>query len=325
VSFTTTGSGGSTIHGPDNPIAWDGCVFNAETSQYLVRFRWYDPLLGRWLERDPIGYASGMSLYEAFFLAPSQWTDPLGLDPDVWHWHHMIPRGYEAMFAACNININSPEFGLVMKGSDHMHLNSRWTPEFDAWLDTFRSTHGRLPDYWELRRQCATMRKSPKYAQWTVRGFRTKMGYKAWSSTKKAARAARDDLLWKLALKYGKRTPKRWARGFLPGVSLFVAFIDRPARAETYGQGNSWWMTVGDCLPYVDNAIIGAELIEQYLEERRQIERNYVRDMNALFADAGCEPCDQAGDDPEGDPDNGQAVQPGVDDQDDQHSTDEGG
>ncbi|MCC6910301.1 MAG: hypothetical protein IT430_20395 [Phycisphaerales bacterium] len=63
VSFNSTGSGTSLVHGPDNPIAWDGYVFNPETSQYTVRFRWYDPVLGRWLERDPIGFYGGATLY----------------------------------------------------------------------------------------------------------------------------------------------------------------------------------------------------------------------------------------------------------------------
>ncbi|MEE8154260.1 MAG: RHS repeat-associated core domain-containing protein [Phycisphaerales bacterium] len=39
----------------DNQIGWDGYVFNAETRQYLARNRFYDPVLGRWLERDPLG------------------------------------------------------------------------------------------------------------------------------------------------------------------------------------------------------------------------------------------------------------------------------
>ncbi|MEE8154258.1 MAG: hypothetical protein V3T53_04785 [Phycisphaerales bacterium] len=38
----------------DNQIGWDGYVFNAETRQYCVRNRTYDPIQGRWLERDPL-------------------------------------------------------------------------------------------------------------------------------------------------------------------------------------------------------------------------------------------------------------------------------
>lgn len=84
VSFNSTGSGASLIHGPDNPIAWDGYVFNSETLQYTVRFRWYDPVLGRWLERDPLGYVANASLYNYCWDAPSSLLDPYGESPLSW-------------------------------------------------------------------------------------------------------------------------------------------------------------------------------------------------------------------------------------------------
>ncbi|MEE8154256.1 MAG: RHS repeat-associated core domain-containing protein [Phycisphaerales bacterium] len=83
----------------DNQIGWDGYVFNAETRQYAVRFRSYDPVLGRWLERDLIGsmshaiarssgrasqadirsqYNNGMGLYECVAGNPRAALDPFG-------------------------------------------------------------------------------------------------------------------------------------------------------------------------------------------------------------------------------------------------------
>jgi hypothetical protein len=38
----------------------------------------YHPTLGRWLQRDPIGYADGMSLYEYVRSSPCGWRDPSG-------------------------------------------------------------------------------------------------------------------------------------------------------------------------------------------------------------------------------------------------------
>jgi RHS repeat-associated protein len=43
------------------------------------RARSYDPALGRWLQRDPSGFADGPSLYDAFRANPLRYTDPLGL------------------------------------------------------------------------------------------------------------------------------------------------------------------------------------------------------------------------------------------------------
>ncbi len=47
---------------------------------YHVRHRAYDPHTGRWLQRDPIGYAAGMNLYAYVNNQPSGFVDPMGLD-----------------------------------------------------------------------------------------------------------------------------------------------------------------------------------------------------------------------------------------------------
>ena len=65
--------------GPDNPIGYDGYGFNAESLQYTVRYRHYDPVLGKWMERDPIGYADGPNLYEYVTSNPTIGVDPFGL------------------------------------------------------------------------------------------------------------------------------------------------------------------------------------------------------------------------------------------------------
>jgi RHS repeat-associated protein len=62
-----------------NTIGYAGYVFNPEISIYTVRFRNYDPGLGRWLERDPLGYVDGMSLYEYVQGNSVNAFDPFGL------------------------------------------------------------------------------------------------------------------------------------------------------------------------------------------------------------------------------------------------------
>ncbi len=63
----------------DSQIGWDGYVFNAETRQYLARNRTYDPIQGRWIERDPIGYADGMNTYLYCLSTPVICKDAMGL------------------------------------------------------------------------------------------------------------------------------------------------------------------------------------------------------------------------------------------------------
>jgi len=42
-------------------------------------YRWYDPSVGRWTQRDPIGVSGGVNLYVYAYNAPTCIVDPLGL------------------------------------------------------------------------------------------------------------------------------------------------------------------------------------------------------------------------------------------------------
>jgi len=46
---------------------------------YTVRFRHYDPALGRWLERDPLDYEDSMNVFQYVRSAPLNEVDPSGL------------------------------------------------------------------------------------------------------------------------------------------------------------------------------------------------------------------------------------------------------
>jgi RHS repeat-associated protein len=66
-----------------NTIGYCGYVFNPEhggtgAGIYTVRFRHFDPLWGRWLERDPAGYMDSMSLYGYGPGNPTAGSDPSG-------------------------------------------------------------------------------------------------------------------------------------------------------------------------------------------------------------------------------------------------------
>ena len=46
-----------------NEIIYCGYRFDPETQVYYVRYRTYNPALGRWIQRDPVGYEGGINLY----------------------------------------------------------------------------------------------------------------------------------------------------------------------------------------------------------------------------------------------------------------------
>ncbi len=64
-----------------NEIIYCGYRFDPETQLYYVRNRTHNPVLGRWIQRDPIGYAGGINLYEYVESGPVGMVDPWGLIP----------------------------------------------------------------------------------------------------------------------------------------------------------------------------------------------------------------------------------------------------
>jgi RHS repeat-associated protein len=78
------GSGAWVRHAPDepsaygNPFMWTGQRQDVAIGLYHFPFRTYSPRLGRWLQRDPLGYVDGVNLYAYAGSSPTNLVDPLG-------------------------------------------------------------------------------------------------------------------------------------------------------------------------------------------------------------------------------------------------------
>ena len=46
-----------------NPYLFTGRKYDSETGLYHYRARYYNPVIGRFLQTDPIRYAGGLNLY----------------------------------------------------------------------------------------------------------------------------------------------------------------------------------------------------------------------------------------------------------------------
>lgn len=80
-----------------NIVGWCGYLYEEATGMWLARHRWQIPELGRWANRDPIGYAGGgQNLYEYVNGNPVFLQDSMGLsdeNPDYDNIAHL--RAYE--------------------------------------------------------------------------------------------------------------------------------------------------------------------------------------------------------------------------------------
>ncbi|MCC5830194.1 MAG: RHS repeat-associated core domain-containing protein [Phycisphaeraceae bacterium] len=74
-----------------NEILFTGYRWNPETGYYQARHREYHPLLGRFMQRDPLGYVDGGNLYAGYFV---MWggVDPWGLFLVRHEYRYSVPR-----------------------------------------------------------------------------------------------------------------------------------------------------------------------------------------------------------------------------------------
>jgi RHS repeat-associated protein len=66
----------------DQPYTYTGREFDSESGLYYLRARSFDPIAGRFFQKDPIGLRGGLNLYRYAFDNPVRFTDPRGTD--VW-------------------------------------------------------------------------------------------------------------------------------------------------------------------------------------------------------------------------------------------------
>jgi RHS repeat-associated protein len=63
----------------NNNCLFQGGIYHPELGLYYFRSRFYSPVLGRFLQPDPMGYQDSFNLYEAFNNNPLTYVDPYGM------------------------------------------------------------------------------------------------------------------------------------------------------------------------------------------------------------------------------------------------------
>jgi RHS repeat-associated protein len=80
-AYDPYGRGTRTSGNRDADIGFTGHMIDRDADLALTYFRGYDPSLGRWLSRDPLGLAAGPNVYAYGDGDPVTTVDPLGLHP----------------------------------------------------------------------------------------------------------------------------------------------------------------------------------------------------------------------------------------------------
>ena len=82
-----------TVSAVGNTLMWGARPWNPETQLYYFRYRWYDPAMGRFITRDPIGlWGDILNMGNGYaYVGNNPWgaRDPYGLDPcagDIADW-----------------------------------------------------------------------------------------------------------------------------------------------------------------------------------------------------------------------------------------------
>ena len=112
-----------------NEIIYCGYRFDPETQLYYVRNRTYNPVLGRWIQRDPIGYAGGINLYGYVDSSPVGSFDPVGMAA--------IPTTVTGLMASLISNRGYFDGTLSSQGSGyrarrHSYLSLSFVPSKDV-------------------------------------------------------------------------------------------------------------------------------------------------------------------------------------------------
>ena len=99
-----------------NEIIYCGYRFDPESQLYYVRNRTYNALLGRWIQRGPIGYQGRINFYQFVGSGPVGMVDPSGLKeakiPGVYYYKAYATASPRATFVHAFIEVGGVYYGF---------------------------------------------------------------------------------------------------------------------------------------------------------------------------------------------------------------------
>lgn len=131
-----------------------GYIFDSASSLHFVRYRTFHSQLGKWLNRDPLEYISGVNLYEYVSNRPTKYWDPYGLDKQDHHWLPQLEgEGTKYVDKLCckhGINLNIHDYTTTLEtgtGHPHSYLHATMRPK---WHEIGRAIYKMSKDCCEM-------------------------------------------------------------------------------------------------------------------------------------------------------------------------------
>ena len=110
---------------PLQPYGWKGREWIPGPNIYYNRARFYDPVLGRFMSQDPLGYGGGDSnLYSFAWNNPRNWNDPSGLDAISYGGFAAAALQAAPAEARVGCALSSLFFGLALDIADYSNVQS---------------------------------------------------------------------------------------------------------------------------------------------------------------------------------------------------------
>jgi len=94
-----------------NSYAYTGREYDQEAQLYYYRARYYDPMEGRFVSKDPIGFDGGINVYAYVQNNPANYSDPFGLH------HFSSPPPGTPCVTQCHPSEQKPLIKCTAKGS----------------------------------------------------------------------------------------------------------------------------------------------------------------------------------------------------------------
>lgn len=116
VSFFNGAYAPLTASAIGNPVLFTGQRYDAESGLYFYKARYYSPVLGRFLQRDPLGFVDGMSVYEYVFSNPVNWIDEFGLCSSPCKKKPWWEKGLDGLQTGLDVAGLIPGFGEIADG-----------------------------------------------------------------------------------------------------------------------------------------------------------------------------------------------------------------